>query len=121
MGSFHKKVKKIRAVVPGATVTEENGCIMLRGESDSWDAIVKAGRLAVDRKRYYGVINDIRLKGFTQQVRLPAQQDMLYDGACPDVLIIGGGLVGCAAARELARYQLDVMLLEKGADVAAGQ
>lgn len=37
-----------------------------------------------------------------------------------DVIIIGAGAVGCAIARELSRYQLRVIVLEKAADVAAG-
>lgn len=38
-----------------------------------------------------------------------------------DVIIIGGGVVGCAAARELSRYDLKIALLEKSADICAGQ
>ena len=30
-----------------------------------------------------------------------------------DVIIIGAGAVGCAIARELSFYQLDVLVLEK--------
>ena len=37
-----------------------------------------------------------------------------------DVLIIGGGVVGCAIARELTRYNLAVCVLEKEPDVAFG-
>ncbi len=37
-----------------------------------------------------------------------------------DVVIIGGGVVGCFIARELSRFQLDITLLEKEADVACG-
>ena len=37
-----------------------------------------------------------------------------------DVAIIGGGVVGCAIARELSRYQLRVAVLERAADVARG-
>src|SRR3954452_447153 len=37
-----------------------------------------------------------------------------------DVVIVGGGVVGAAIARELTRYRLDVALLEAGADVGAG-
>lgn len=37
-----------------------------------------------------------------------------------DILIIGGGAVGCAVARELSRSQRSVALVEKEADVAAG-
>jgi len=37
-----------------------------------------------------------------------------------DVLIVGGGAVGCAIARELSRYRLRIGVLEKEADVASG-
>lgn len=37
-----------------------------------------------------------------------------------DVVIVGAGVVGCSIARELSRYQLNIRVLEKGSDVAAG-
>ena len=37
-----------------------------------------------------------------------------------DVLIIGAGVSGCAAARELSRYKLKIGVLEKGEDVCSG-
>ena len=37
-----------------------------------------------------------------------------------DILIIGGGVIGCAIARELSLYSLRVALLEKEGDVAEG-
>jgi glycerol-3-phosphate dehydrogenase len=37
-----------------------------------------------------------------------------------DVVIIGAGVTGTAIARELARYELEVVLVEKEADVACG-
>src|ERR687893_749946 len=37
-----------------------------------------------------------------------------------DVVIVGAGVVGCAIARELTRFDLDVTLLEAGPDVGAG-
>ena len=37
-----------------------------------------------------------------------------------DVLIIGGGVTGCAIARQLARWKLSVALLEAREDVAMG-
>ena len=37
-----------------------------------------------------------------------------------DVLIVGGGVVGCAVARELSKYRLAVGVLEKELDVSLG-
>lgn len=37
-----------------------------------------------------------------------------------DVIIIGGGVIGCAVAREISRYRLNAAVLEKELDVACG-
>ncbi len=37
-----------------------------------------------------------------------------------DVAVIGGGVVGCAVLRELSRYDLKLLLLEREADLAEG-
>lgn len=37
-----------------------------------------------------------------------------------DVIIIGSGVIGCGIARELARYQAGVTVLERGNDVSVG-
>lgn len=41
-------------------------------------------------------------------------------GKLYDVAIIGAGIVGTAIARQLSRYQLDIVMIEKGIDVAMG-
>lgn len=37
-----------------------------------------------------------------------------------DIAIIGGGVIGCAVARELSRYKLSLVVLEKEDDVCSG-
>lgn len=37
-----------------------------------------------------------------------------------DIIIIGAGAVGCAAAREISRYQVSALVLEKESDAAFG-
>ncbi len=37
-----------------------------------------------------------------------------------DIVIIGAGVTGCSIARDLARYKLNILVLEKDADVATG-
>jgi glycerol-3-phosphate dehydrogenase len=36
------------------------------------------------------------------------------------IVIIGGGVIGCAIARELSAYDADILLLERAADVSEG-
>ena len=35
-----------------------------------------------------------------------------------DVLILGGGIIGCAVAYELSKYNINIALIEKDYDVA---
>ena len=100
MSDFEKKVKKLKELDDRITAEEKNGCIYLSGEVDDWNTVVKAGRIAVDKK-YIGVGNDVTLKGFVQKQYVPPIPDNALDGLSPDVLIIGAGLVGVATAREL--------------------
>lgn len=120
MSSLKKLRKELAALDPSFRAEPDRGCILLTGESDDWQKIVKAGKLAVDKKKYLGVVNRIKLKGFVQKTPEPVVRDLALDGRAPDVLVIGGGIVGCAAARELSAYKLDVMLAERGYDVALG-
>lgn len=114
---FEKIKKAIVDLYPQVDVSLERGCITLRGELDNWDDIYKAGTLAVDRNSL-GVINDIKLKGFKDKISAPKVKDTLLQGGRPDVLIIGGGIVGSAVARELSKLKLNTWLVEKAGDVA---
>ena len=101
---------------------EFNGGVRLSGELDNWEDILECGRLAVDKKHSRGVINDIALKGYTPPPpRMPALTDKALEGKTPDVLVIGGGIVGAAIARELTKLKISVLLVEKEYDVATGQ
>ena len=98
---------------------EHDGVLYLEGELDRWDDVVEAGLMAVNRKRYDGLVNDIRFTGDTiPPMRMPNVVDSALDGATPDVLIIGGGIVGCAIARECAKYDMRILLVEKEHDLA---
>ena len=98
---------------------EHDGVLYLEGELDRWDDVVEAGLMAVNRNRYDGLVNDIRFTGDTiPPMRMPNIVDSALDGATPDVLIIGGGIVGCAIARECAKYDMRILLVEKEHDLA---
>ncbi|MEN6340490.1 MAG: NAD(P)/FAD-dependent oxidoreductase [Clostridiaceae bacterium] len=98
---------------------ENDGCVVLEGELDRWDDIVQAGLLAAKCSRSDGLINDIRFTGGEiPPMRVPPISDSVLEGAAPDILIVGGGIVGCAIARECAKYDMSILLCEKEHDVA---
>ena len=96
----------------------KDGILYLTGELADWNDLVQAGLMSANRKKYT-VVNDIVFTGGAiPPMIVPPIMDNTLEGAAPDVLIIGGGITGCAIARELTRYSLDVMLVEKEHDVA---
>ena len=117
--ALNKKLKKQYGDSVSASL-EEN-CIVLRGSLDSWEDVVAAGLLCAKPNSKRHVVNDIVFTGAEQlPMRMPELKDAALDGEKPDVLIIGGGISGCSIARELSRYKLDILLLEKEADLALG-
>ena len=111
--------KKLKKVFNGKVYAElKTGCLYLKGELSNWDDIVRAGLMSVNKK-LYTVVNDIVYTGGEiPSTRIPLIASNIYNGERPDVLIIGGGIIGCSIARELTRYKLDVMLVEKEHDLA---
>lgn len=101
------------------TVRREDRSIIVSGEMDSWHDIVTACSMCTSREPGVHVVNDIRLRGAViPAMRMPHLQDRAIEGKHPDVLIIGGGISGCSIARELMRWHLRVLVIDKEADVA---
>lgn len=101
------------------TATEYNNVLKLEGSLDNWKDIVEAGSICADKKSRRYVVNNIMLKDIdTSTMKLPKLNDKLLEHKKTDVLIIGAGIVGCAIARELSKWNLDILLVEKEHDVA---
>lgn len=115
----HRLVRrKFQLFFPTIQVEIKDKVVFLDGELSSWDDIVRAGYLATKFK-LEGVVNRIHLQGYTApKMRTSSIQDSLYEGLKCDVLVIGGGIVGCSILRELSKYQLSAVLIEKENDVA---
>ena len=118
VNKFKKTVREISKYYPNIMVSDKDGCLLLQGELAQWDDIVKCGYLAT-KAESEGVINEIKLKDFCDPpMRISSINDKKYDGTKCDVLIIGGGIVGCAILREFSKYQINACLIEKENDVA---
>ena len=98
---------------------QKNGCLYLSGEVDSWDEVVQAGLMCAKTGSKTHVVNDMKVRGFTPpETKIPDFTDKAIDGNKPDVLVIGAGVVGCAIARELSKWKLSVLLVDKEYDVS---
>ena len=100
----------------------ENKSIVVSGMLDSWEAIIDACRMCVVRQkqpRAVHVVNNISLRGVQfPRMKTPPFFDNALDGQTPDVLVIGAGISGASIARELTKWKLNVLLVDKEADVA---
>lgn len=119
MSSVSKTEKRLRQAFGDAVAAElSEGVLTLRGTLSRWRDVVRAGQLAAAPKRWH-VVNLIRCEeGNPTPMILPPVADKALDGRRFDVVVIGAGIVGSAIARELSRFALSVLLLDKEHDVA---
>lgn len=119
-----KKLKKVNRALKKLKLNEsvKAGCwrksVRLTGIVDTWQQKVDAGSASAG-KGFKGVVNDIAVRGLKdEKININRKVDAVLEDRYFDVLIIGGGITGCAAARELAGYDLSIALIEKENDLA---
>lgn len=101
--------------------SERDGCVFLEGQLSDWQDIVEAGRIAA-KFGSKGVVNLIECQGLEKdKPSRPDFRDAKLDSAQIDVLVIGAGIVGCCVARELSKWKLKVLVVDKESDVARHQ
>jgi glycerol-3-phosphate dehydrogenase len=94
----------------------------LDGKAHNWKQVIALGQIAAGINGVHGIVNRVWPKSLTRRRRQTKRKDIAsWDGMKVDVIIVGVGIVGAAIARELARFDLDVAIVEKEADVAWGQ
>jgi glycerol-3-phosphate dehydrogenase len=99
----------------------EGGILTLFGEVDRWAMAVDIGHMAAKLPGVVNVVVDITAPDLPKkEVRdlAPFVAKGVVDRA--DVVIIGGGITGCATARQLSKYKLDILLLERQEDLCEG-
>ena len=113
--------KKLSKVFPSFSAEAKDDCVVLTGQTEKYEEIVAAGQLAAKSKLFYGVINNIVLLNHEEKpIKAPSITDKALEGKRIDALVIGGGITGCAILRELSKYQMTSLLVEKEEDLALG-
>lgn len=114
----HIEKSLVTKISKSITCTEHRNSIVLEGLVDSWDQVVAAGKLATN-KGYKGVVNKIQVKDLIlPEIKKPLIEDNSLEGKKVDVLIIGGGIIGSSIARELSKWDISILLVDKEEDLA---
>ncbi len=103
-----------------ATVSIEDSVVRLSGQSPSNQSVVDAGHIAANFEQVRGVVNEIDYPGRKPFVPPQKVSDELT-GKEFDVVIVGGGIIGVAIARELSRFNLSMALIERHDDLGMDQ
>ncbi len=97
---------------------EWRNSVALTGHVSSWEQYMEAGYAAAG-KGYEAVVNDLTVEGVVPfKPSMPEPQNPIDPDTYFDAVVIGGGVIGSAIARELTRWDITVALLEKENDLA---
>lgn len=105
-------------ISPDVSLREYHSSIVLEGTVSTWEQLYNAGKLCANQG-YKGVVNRLTVSNLViPDIKKPRLVDRFLQDKRVDVLVIGGGIIGCAIARELSKWQLSILLVDKEDDVA---
>ncbi|MEX2689963.1 MAG: FAD-dependent oxidoreductase [Candidatus Njordarchaeum guaymaensis] len=126
--SLESKVKKIIGKFPyNISFKIKDNIVFLEGVVEKYEEWVEIGLEIGGIKGVEGVVNKIICKEIPEkQTERDEKRKEIFEKmkekiiGSYDIVIIGGGVIGTAIARELSRYKLKVALIEKEPDVGLG-
>lgn len=122
LDAFAEEMKKYKTDAGEVSARmEEDGILTLEGRVKSWETAVEIGHMAAKLPGVRNVVSNLTADGMNPLQRkdsAPYRALGVVDSA--DVVIVGGGVIGCAVARQLAQYKLNILLLEKEEDLCEG-
>lgn len=101
-------------------VSMRDGIARLSGHLSSHQAALEGGHLAASFEKVREVVSDIVFPG-KMRFKAPRKVSNELTGMAFDVVVVGGGVVGLAVARELSQFNLSIALFERHNDVGMDQ
>lgn len=102
----------------------ERNIVTVGGECESWDTVVDVGHFLAKQEGVKNVVNKMTVKGLVipKKDYTPFAEKGREKGVIrkADVVIVGAGVSGCGIARELSKYELDIVVTDMADDVCTG-
>lgn len=119
MNKLEKIEKVLRSEIGEEVYCKEwHSSIVIEGVAKEWNDVIKGGKLAT-KKGYKGVVNKLAVNGIELPlIKKPILIDNFLHNKRVDVLIIGAGIIGSSIARELSKWNISVLVLDKECDLA---
>lgn len=103
---------------------DDRNIVTVGGECQSWEQLVDIGHFIAHQPDVKNVVSEMTVRG----LEIPRKDYRPYveRGTAAgvigeaDVVIVGAGVTGCGIARELAKYPLDIIVVEMSDDVCTG-
>ncbi|MBR4861024.1 MAG: FAD-dependent oxidoreductase [Firmicutes bacterium] len=112
---------------PGIEMTltvDGRNIVTVQGECESWNQLVDVGHFLAKQEGVKNVVNEMTVKGLVipKKDYSQAKADGEAKGVVKetDVVIVGAGVIGCGIARTLAKYDMNVTVVEMSDDVCTG-
>lgn len=101
------------------TYKMKDDIVFLYGKAKNYDDVLEVCKKVAKSKLFKHVVNKIEVEGYHREpVKAPTIQSNELEGKKVDVLVIGGGVIGSAILRELSKYNISTLLVDKEEDLA---
>jgi glycerol-3-phosphate dehydrogenase len=125
LASDRALAREIRGEIEKATgekiaVSVRDRIARLSGRSSSHQTALDAGHVAGGFDKVREVVNDVVFPG-KMRFKPPRETSDELTGMEFDVVIVGGGVIGLAVARELSQFDLSIALFERHNDLGMDQ
>ena len=111
--------KAASEVFPGIEMelsADSRNIITVTGECESWNQLVDVGHFLAKQEGVKNVVNEMTVKGLVipkkdySQAKAEGEAKGVVKET--DVVIVGAGVIGCGIARDLAKYDMKVTVVE---------
>ena len=103
---------------------DSRNIITVTGECESWNQLVDVGHFLAKQEGVKNVVNEMTVKNlvipkkdYSQAKAAGEAKGVIRE---TDIVIVGAGVTGCGIARELAKYDRKVTVVEMSDDVCTG-